>query len=252
MRMNNRNLFVALSVMLLIGLLLGSFLPVRTGIPSAAVNASPSHYSTSQPGTWSVGINVPAIDKEGKGVATLLTVEIKPGSGRILTNIDKLLFWVDTQASIQTAKAVAENYTGVNTDSIDIIYTITTDNATVIGGPSAGAALTLATIAALEHKQLNSSVMITGTINDDGSIGPVGGVLEKAKAAKNVGATLFLVPSGEGTETLLKPIEKCVQKPRFVYCETRYESVTISIGEAAGIDVKEVATIAEAAQYLLV
>ena len=55
-----------------------------------------------------------AVDQNGKGVSTPLVVEVKPGTGEALTNIDKLLFWTDTQQSIQTAKAVAENITGIN------------------------------------------------------------------------------------------------------------------------------------------
>ena len=65
-------------------------------------------------------------------------------------------------------------------------------------GPSAGAALTIATIAALKHDSIRSDVVITGTINADGTIGQIGGVLEKAQAAKDIGAKLFLVPVGQG------------------------------------------------------
>ncbi len=207
--------------------------------------------SVSFSGIYNVSIFVPAVDSGGRGIATRLTVETKNGTGRILANIDKLLFWVDTQASIQTAMAVAENYTGIDTDAVDMIYTIKSNNASLVGGPSAGAALTLATIAAIEQIQPNKSVMITGTIDENGTIGQVGGVLEKAKAAKSVGATLFLVPVGEGTETVTGPIEKCVQKPNLMYCETKYETKTINIGENVGIEVKEVATIADAASYFL-
>src|SRR3990170_6224392 len=120
-------------------------------------------------------ILLPAVDDEGNGLVTPLKVEVRAGNGRILTNIDKLLFWVDTQFSIRTAKSVAEDYTRINTSKFDLIYTIESSEATVIGGPSAGAALTVATIAALQNKSLNPNVMITGTIELDGSIGKVGG-----------------------------------------------------------------------------
>jgi len=243
--MMRKDMVLAIVASLLVGLLIGtSVMPVKE-VTKDVVKEAPNLPS------FTVGINVPAVDNEGRGIATKLTVESKPGTGRILTNIDKLVFWVDTQSSIRTAMLVAENYTGVETDALDIIYTIKSDNATVVGGPSAGAALTLATIAALEEKQLNGSVMITGTINNDGSIGVVGGVMEKAKAAKGIGATLFLVPVGEGTENTMKPVEKCVQKPDFIYCETRYETTHVSIGENVGIEVKEVATISDAAKYFL-
>jgi len=37
---------------------------------------------------------------------------------------------------------------------------------------------------------------MTGTLNHDGSIGPSGKILEKAIAAKEAGAKVFLVPVG--------------------------------------------------------
>jgi uncharacterized protein len=197
-----------------------------------------------------VEIGLPAVDQDGNGVVTKLRVEAKPGNGKVLTNIDKLLFWVDTQQSIQIAKSVAENVTGINASSYDLIYTIES-NATLIGGPSAGAALAIATIAVLENKTIRKDVMMTGTINPDGSIGEVGGVLEKARAAKEFGATLFLVPYGQGTETYLEPEEKCVKRLNFIFCETTYKPKTINIGNEIGISVIEVRNVEEALKYFM-
>jgi predicted S18 family serine protease len=193
-------------------------------------------------------INLVAVDQEGMGVSTPLTVEAIPGEGKVLTDIDKLLFWVDTQYSIQTARDVARNITGLNTDMYDIIYSIKTE-ATLVGGPSAGAALAIATIAALENKNLKSDIIITGTIEPDGSIGQVGGVLEKAQAASDVGINVFLVPPGQGEQTYLKPNETCIRRGGFLFCETIYEQITINIGEDVGISVIEVENINEALQY---
>jgi uncharacterized protein len=193
-------------------------------------------------------INLVAVDQNGNGITTGLVVEAKPGNGETLTNIDKLLFWTDTQQSIQTAKSVAENVTGISASNYDIIYSIES-NATVVGGPSAGAALTIATIAALKNETLRSDVVITGTVNNDGSIGQIGGVLEKAKAAKDVGAKVFLVPLGQGQQTYLRPEENCTTRGRFQFCETTYKTVTINIGKDAGIPVLEVGNVSEAYKY---
>ncbi len=195
-------------------------------------------------------ISVPAVDNQGNGVSTILKVEALPGEGKILTNINQLLFWVDTQYSIQTAKAVAENITKMNLSNVDLVYTIETE-AQVIEGPSAGAALTLATIAAIESKNVNSSVMITGTINPDGSIGPVGGILAKAKVSKDIGAKLFLVPEGQGLQTSYKPIKRCEKVGAFTYCTVEYERERIDITQQAGIEVKEIGNIQEALKYFL-
>ncbi len=194
---------------------------------------------------------LPAVDEEGNGVVTPLDVEIKTGTGRTLTNIDKLLFWIDTQQSIQTARNMAEKFTNISTKNFDIIYAITAGNATLVGGPSAGAALTITTIAALQNKTLKSDVMITGTINEDGSIGRVGAVLEKAQAAKDVGATIFLVPEGEGKEVKVIPEEKCDQIPGGIFCETNYKRKEVNIGETIGIKVIEVSKIEDALPYFI-
>lgn len=202
-----------------------------------------------------VEIYLPAVDSEGNGVVTLLKVQAIPGEGRILTNINQLLFWIDTQQSIQTAKQVAEKVTGIDFSNVDLIYTIET-NASLIEGPSAGAALTIATIAAVENKTLNESVMITGTITPDGKIGAVGGIVPKAKAAKDIGATLFLVPEGQGTQYQYIPISECKEYkfPGFYQkiCSTEYKRKKVNISKDIGIEVKEVSDIEEALQYFLV
>lgn len=198
----------------------------------------------------SAAIKVPAVDENGEGVVTWLKVYSNAGEGRTLVNIDQLLFWVDTQYSIQTAKSVAENYTNANLSKVDLVYSIDTE-ANLIEGPSAGAALTVATIVAIYNETLNSSVMITGTIRPDGGIGPVGGIVEKAEAAKDIGATLFIVPSGQSTQIYYKPERSCEKIGPITYCSTEYVQQTTDVRKQVGIDVKEVSSIGEALKYFL-
>lgn len=195
-------------------------------------------------------IHIPAVDDQGNGVVAVLKVQAIPGEGRALVNINQLFFWVDTQFSIRVAKNVAENITGLDLSKTDLIYTIET-NASVIEGQSAGAALTIATILTLQNKTINPHVIITGTINSDGTIGPVGGILAKAQASKDTGATLFLVPDGQGTQTNYKPIQKCQKFGPITYCTTEYKTEKIDISKDAGIEVKEVSNIEEALKYFL-
>ena len=195
-------------------------------------------------------VKVPGVDNQGNGVASILKVEAIPGEGRTLTNIDQLLFWVDTQYSIQVAKAVAGNLTNADLSKIDLIYTIETQ-ASLIEGPSAGAALTLATIAILENKSIDSNVSITGTINPDGSIGGVGGILAKAKASKDVGIKLLLVPKGQVLQTVYKPIKQCEKIGFVTYCTVEYERESVDITEQSGVEVREVANVQEALKYFL-
>ncbi|MDP2840904.1 MAG: S16 family serine protease, partial [Candidatus Methanoperedens sp.] len=91
-----------------------------------------------------------------------------------------------------------------------------------ISGGSAGAAMTLAAMAAMQDKTIRNDVFITGTIREDHTIGRIGAPRAKALAAKESGAVMFLVPAGQKSE----------------------------VGDA-GIEVREVATIEEAASYAL-
>jgi Lon-like protease len=64
------------------------------------------------------------------------------------------------------------------------------------GGPSAGLMFTLTVYNALSPNDLTGGRKIagTGTINLDGTVGPIGGVKQKVAAAEAVGASYFLCP----------------------------------------------------------
>ena len=249
----------ALVILFLLGLFLGLYLPREdnqniTGDNTRAASGlgqTPqvvTEYIAANGGSTFATIGVPAVDEQGNGVVTTLSVQVNPGSGKILTDIDKLFFWVDTQNSIKTATKVAQDATKTDLSRYDIVYTVRA-NASVIEGGSAGAALTLVTIAALKNKTLNNSVMITGTINEDGRIGPIGEVVAKAIAAKDIGAKLFLVPQGQGSSRIYKPERKCYTESDIQVCETKTTSEKISIAEDIGIEVREVRDIKEAMKY---
>lgn len=196
-----------------------------------------------------IRMELPAIDPAGNGVYTYLSVEAVKGTGRTLVDIENLLFWADTQQSIRMARLVADNYTGDKSVSdFDLVYNIEA-NASVIGGPSAGAALTIATIFAINSEKPREDVMITGTINHDGSIGPISGVLEKAKASKQAGANLFLVPLLQSEEILYDSSQHCQQFGNTEICTTETKPRKVNISEEAQIKVIEVANISEALDY---
>jgi PDZ domain-containing protein len=68
-----------------------------------------------------------------------------------------------------------------------------------IGGPSAGLAFTLAIIDDLTPGDLTGGrrVAVTGTINPDGTVGPVGGVEQKAITARHNDVSMMIVPKRE-------------------------------------------------------
>jgi PDZ domain-containing secreted protein/Zn-dependent protease/CBS domain-containing protein len=70
-----------------------------------------------------------------------------------------------------------------------------------VGGPSAGLAYALAITDMLDPGDgaRSRAVAATGSIADDGTVGVVGGIQEKAIAAREAGADVFLVPAEELT-----------------------------------------------------
>ncbi|MBR9677805.1 MAG: hypothetical protein GOU97_00720 [Nanoarchaeota archaeon] len=138
---------------------------------------------------------VRATDTGYKGILATVEVEVHNGSGRVFVDTMPLTE-VDTQASARLAKEVSCNTLNLNCNEYDFFYIIRS-HAPIVGGPSAGASLAGATLAAFTNKTVNESVMLTGTINPDGSVGRVGSILTKTEAAYEGGATKFLIPKGQ-------------------------------------------------------
>ena len=102
---------------------------------------------------------------------------------------------------VKLGKREGASYAGIVTQTdrrhrIPIDVTIDTAR---VSGPSAGLAFSLAIIDELTPGNLTGGrdVAITGTINEDGTVGPVGGVAQKAVTARRAGAKLMIVPVDE-------------------------------------------------------
>lgn len=83
------------------------------------------------------------------------------------------------------------------------------DGAVPKDGPSAGVPLTIALISAFTGKKIKRDVGMTGEITLRGRILPVGGIREKALAARRVGIKTFILPEKNGNE-----LEKIPKKLR--------------------------------------
>lgn len=140
-----------------------------------------------------------AVTNDGEAVSADLTILIEPGTGQIWTDIDPLIE-ITTQNSEKVALKVASNYfTEIN--KYDYKFDIDSD-ASSVGGPSAGAAMTLLLVSMLQDKRLPSNVGLTGTISEQGGIGPVGGVFAKSEEANKIGLKLFMIPAGESRQVI--------------------------------------------------
>ncbi|OIK15178.1 SepM family pheromone-processing serine protease [Bacillus sp. MUM 13] len=73
-------------------------------------------------------------------------------------------------------------------------------NTDQIGGPSAGLMFTLEIYNQLTKGDLTKGYQIagTGTMSEDGSVGPIGGIQQKIVAADETGAQIFFAPNEKG------------------------------------------------------
>jgi uncharacterized protein len=217
--------------------------------PPKSQGIEPTRFIKSEDSTL-VEIKVPAVNSDGKGVATIISVEVTEGNGRTFVDIENLLFWADTQQSIRMARYVAGQTTKKDLNKYNLVYNIKAD-ATVIGGPSAGSALTIATIFALEGLNPREDVFISGTINHDSTIGYISEVVEKAKASKEAGASIFLVPLLQSRGIIYETKEHCQEFGTSEICTTETRPIQVDLKEKYGLNVIEVENIKDAVSYFL-
>jgi uncharacterized protein len=247
-------LIVILVIIILLNLLLLIFPgnKVKSGNKeNNATNTQSEFYSPSflkNGNLTRVEMFLPAIDSQGNGVMTKLSVEAMKGSGRTLIDVDNLLFFADTQQSIRVARLVAQDKTGKNLSNYDFIYSIQA-NASVIGGPSAGATLAIATIASLTGEKPRNDTMITGVINRDGSIGPVSDILQKVNVSRIFGVKVFLVPLLQSREVVYETEKYCEKFGMSEVCSTETKPKRVNVSEQTGIKIVEVESIGEAMKY---
>jgi len=129
----------------------------------------------------------------GPGATHRLTVERPPGSGTTLDVEIATIAAPDDPDRAIVGIAVEDRIVGADLP-IDVLI----DSGTV-GGPSAGLAFTLAVIDVLTPGELTGGHLVatTGTIRLDGTVGPVGGAVQKAVSVRDAGYEVFLVPPAE-------------------------------------------------------
>ena len=104
-----------------------------------------------------------------------------------------------------------------------------------IDGPSAGMLMTSTMMALLRGKSLLPNTTMTGTINPDGSAGPVGGIVQKMGGAKASGIARFGYPMGARNHVDLS--------------DNRTVDLN-EVGASLGLEVKEIHDLYEAYEFL--
>ncbi len=143
--------------------------------------------------TLSRTMEVPSINDLGLGQMVEIKLKIEPGDGTTYVATAPVVGSL-TQVSGQTATQVATQITGYNRESCDFLLKIGEGDLTNIDGPSAGAAMALLILSALENSSIRDNMTITGTIEANGLVGPVGGVPAKAMAASAEGFNVIITP----------------------------------------------------------
>jgi Lon-like protease len=107
-----------------------------------------------------------------------------------------------------------------------------------VGGPSAGLAFTLALLEDLTPGELTGGdrVAVTGTVAIDGSVGPVGGVAQKAAAVREAGVAVFLVPAALSDAELARVRERAGPRTEVVPVGTVEEAIAVLASLGGGLD----------------
>ena len=152
------------------------------------------------------------VSGSGEGVVFPVEVEvIGAGHGVISVDVSNVQYEASFQEAVRTAARVASDHSGVPLADKDIIVRFAHSDAggegeeddvnngaiVQVDGPSAGAAITGMIIAGLTGKEMDPSVLVTGTIKEDGTVGRVSAIEAKADAAEEHGAIVLLVPKAQ-------------------------------------------------------
>ncbi|MGC8569957.1 MAG: S16 family serine protease [Caldivirga sp.] len=135
-------------------------------------------------------------------------------------------------SSSQIAAFVATTIAGQSLTSYNFLINV--NSSTIeIGGPSASGYMTVGMYSLITNSSLNPSVVMTGMIMPDGTIGPVGGIPDKIRAAAQLGYSTVLIPYGQQN-----------------YVSSSGQVINlVNLGKQLGVNVVPVATVYQAIQY---
>jgi len=150
----------------------------------------------------------------GPGQGMLLEIECRaekamPGQGTLIINgmVEeeelelrgrRLRRKSTARSSVENVLAALEEQSYLHSRDYDIHINI--PGGVPMDGPSAGAALAVAIISALNNTPPRPRMALTGEVGIHGDVLPVGGVPEKVEAAVRAGAQLIVIPKDNDEE----------------------------------------------------
>ncbi len=120
----------------------------------------------------------------------------RPGDGELTVDVEL------TAAPDEPERTIVGFYP-YDTRQVDLPFELDINTGS-IGGPSAGLAFALTLIDELTPGELTGgrSVAVTGSIDLEGGVGPIGGLPQKAAAVAQQGVDVFIVPTAQGEEDI--------------------------------------------------
>ncbi len=205
-----------------------------SGTPSIGGNGTPRLAATHTATVKVVWFKGP-IGPQASGGTSATTVRITPNNkdGARVGVIEE--FAGSTGNQWKTAAWVAAFSSSQLTGQSLIDYEFLIETGGQIDGPSAGMLITATMIAILRGKNVRADTTMTGTINPDGSAGPVGGIVQKMDGASKDGIKRFGFPMGARHHVDLR---------------TSRTVDLLEVGKEFGLDVREIHDIFEAYEYL--
>jgi uncharacterized protein len=178
-----------IAAVFLIGLVLGGVLTASWRARRAPLELAEGEVSRRS--TTVVGVVRDTLE----GELARLTVELRSGNGRVLISVPPYE-GEDTQRSARNAKLAAEEETNFDLARVDIIFSIEAE-AELVAGPSAGGAMAVLLVAAIENRGLRQDAVISAAIEEDGRLLPTGEINVKLRAVKDAGFRLFIVSADQ-------------------------------------------------------
>ena len=153
------------------------------------------------------------VDQNNQGMVFPIRVEIiHSGSGILSVDINNVQYEQGFQTAVRAAATVASQYSGEGISDKDIIVRFAPDGSRFgdslvkVDGSSAGAIIAAMIVAGLSDSEINSSILVTGSVNEDGTIGRIGSLQEKLVAADAFDAEAMLVPASQEFESDTIPV----------------------------------------------
>lgn len=149
---------------------------------------------------------LPAVDGSNDGLVVPFEVKYTDGKGELFVNLNGIEVRHDLQLALREASETATRLTdgSLAKTATHVTFEPPSSGVLALRGKSWEAGLTVALVASLRQQSLTRETLITGIVDNEGALLPVGGIETKARASRAVGARELIVPGDEPTEVAVQ------------------------------------------------